>query len=101
VEAVILILKHATFLWLSNESESALNLAEVDYQKANISLKIQEYLKASSPEPSVEEFAGFIMATEIGMLIVALMIITSHQTFSLISVLDSARRKPLVEMVEN
>ena len=86
VEAVILILKHATSLWLSNESESALTLAELDYQKANIDLKIQEYLKASSPKHSVEEFAHFIMATEIGMLIIAFVIIISHQASSIISV---------------
>jgi len=63
--AVILILKHATFLWLSNKPESALTLVELDYQKANIDLKVQEYLKASSPEHIVEEFTHFIMATEI------------------------------------
>jgi hypothetical protein len=81
VEAVILILKHATFLWLSNESESALTLADLDYHKANINQKIQEHLKTSSPEYSVEQLAGFIMATEIGMLIVAFITITSHQPF--------------------
>jgi hypothetical protein len=67
VEAVILILKHTSFLWISNESEAALTLAAVDYQKANIDLKIQEYLKAYSLKHSVEEFAHFIMATEIGI----------------------------------
>jgi hypothetical protein len=76
VEAVILILKHASFLWLSNGSESALTLAEADYQKANIDLKIQEYLQASSPEHSVEEFAfKFIMATDIGMFIVTFVLL--------------------------
>jgi preprotein translocase subunit Sss1 len=87
VKAVILIFKHASFLWLSNESHVALTLAEVDYQKANIDLKIQEYLKASSPEPSVEEFTHFIMATDIGMLIVTFAIKISHQASSFISVL--------------
>ncbi|KAN0129950.1 hypothetical protein V8E53_012276 [Lactarius tabidus] len=67
VEAVILILKHTTSLWISNEElKSTLTLAEVDYQKANINLKIQEYLQAS-PEHSVEESAHFIMATDIAL----------------------------------
>jgi hypothetical protein len=82
VEAVILILKHATFLILSKGSKSALTLAELDYCKANIGLNIQQYLKASS-EHSAEEFAKFIMATEIGMFIVAFMIIIAHQAFSI------------------
>ena len=97
MEAVILILKHATFLWLSNEPESALTLAELDYQKANIDLKIQEYLKVSSPEHSVEEFAHFIMDTEIGMLIIAFMIIISDQTFSIISVLNLLSKHKCIE----
>ena len=98
MEAVILILKHATFLWLSNEEESALTLAGLDYQKANIDLKIQEYLRAFSPEHIVEEFTHFIMATEIGMLIIAFIIIISHQASRVISVFG-ARRRSLVEMV--
>jgi hypothetical protein len=83
VEAVILILKHATFLMLSKGSKSALTLAELDYCKANIGLNIQQYLKASSSEHSAEEFAQFIMATEIGMFIVAFMVIIAHQAFSI------------------
>jgi hypothetical protein len=49
VEVVILILKHATSLRLSNTPEQALTLAELDYQKANIDLKIEEHLKAFTP----------------------------------------------------
>ena len=68
VEVVILILKHATIVRLSNEPEEALILAEQDYQKAKIDLKIQE-LKISTSEYSVEKFADFIMATDIGLFI--------------------------------
>ncbi len=65
VEAVILILKRATFLRLSNlSSKSALTRAELDYREANIDLKIRQYLTGSSQEHSVESFAGFIMATD-------------------------------------
>ena len=66
VEAVILILKHATFLRLSNMSpESALTHAEVDYREANIDSSIRQYLTAPSQEHSDELFAGFIMATDV------------------------------------
>jgi hypothetical protein len=69
LEAVILILKHATFLRLSNlSSESALTHVDRDYQEENINLKIQQHLAASSQEHSVVLFAGFIMATDIGLL---------------------------------
>jgi len=65
--AVILILKHATLLCLSNLSpESALTQAELAYQEANIDLRIQQYLRASSQEHSVQQFVDFIMATYIG-----------------------------------
>jgi len=83
VEAVILILKHATFLRLSNLlPESALTHAELDYRKANIDLKVQQHLKASSQEHSVELFAGFIMATDIGSFILASVKTISHRAFS-------------------
>ncbi|KAH9008373.1 hypothetical protein EDB85DRAFT_1625226 [Lactarius pseudohatsudake] len=63
--AVILILKHATFLRLSDMSaQSALTHAEVDYREANIDCRIQQYLDASSPEHSDELFVDFIMATD-------------------------------------
>ncbi|KAF8271919.1 hypothetical protein EI94DRAFT_1719197 [Lactarius quietus] len=62
--AIILILKHATFLWPSNKLQSALSQAEQNYQRANMDSNIQEYLKAFSSEDTVERFAGFIMATD-------------------------------------
>jgi hypothetical protein len=67
-KAVALILKHATFLRLSNLPESALTFAELDYQKANIDVAIQQHLIAH-PEPTVEDFASFVMATDIGLFI--------------------------------
>ena len=69
VEVVVLILMHATILRLSNTPHKALILAEQDYQEARIDLKIQEHLKAFTPEDSVEKFADFIMATNIGLFI--------------------------------
>jgi hypothetical protein len=66
LEAVVLILKHATFLCPSKTSKSALAQADLDYQMANIDLKVQEHLKAYSPGDTVEQFSGFIMAAEIG-----------------------------------
>ncbi|KAH9024480.1 hypothetical protein EDB83DRAFT_1979310 [Lactarius deliciosus] len=64
--AVILILKHATFLRLSSLSPKlALTHAELDYRAANIDVNIQQYLMASSQAHSVELFAAFIMATDI------------------------------------
>ena len=81
VQALLLIFKHVMFLRRSNTTKSALNIAGMDYQKANIDLKIQDYLKASSPQHFIEEFASFIMATDIGMFIVAFIILISHHTF--------------------
>ena len=80
MHAVLLIIfKHATPLRLSNTRESSLNLVGLDYQKSDIDLKIQDYLKASSQEHTVEDFASFIMATDIGMLIGAFIInVISH-----------------------
>jgi hypothetical protein len=70
LKAVILILKHATFLRLMNMSaESALTHADLDYQEANIDLNIQQHLTVSSQEHSVDLLAGFIMATNIGSFI--------------------------------
>lgn len=80
VKAVILILKHATLLLLSNLSrESALTYADRHYQEANIDLKIQEHLAASSQELSVEQLANFIMATDIGWFILVSVQLISHQ----------------------
>ena len=38
-----------------------------DYEETRIDLKIQEHLKAFTPEDSVEKFADFIMAINIGL----------------------------------
>ena len=78
MEAVILILKHATILWLSNRPEDALALAEQHYQKAKIDLKIQEHLKAFTPEDTAEKFADFIMAINIGLFILSSFTTISH-----------------------
>ena len=79
MQAILLLFKHTMFLRLSNTTKSALNIAGLDYQKSDIDLKIQDYLKASSQEHTVEDFASFIMATDIGMLIGAFIInIISH-----------------------
>ena len=70
-KAVTLILKHATFLRLSNSPQSALTYAELDYQKANVNLTIQQHLITHGPKHSVKQFAGFIMNTDIGLCILA------------------------------
>ena len=83
MEAVILILKHATFLHLSNSSsESALTNADLDYQEANIDLKIQQHLTSSSQEHSVKEFSGFIETVGVGLCILASVKIISPQVFA-------------------
>ena len=100
VTAVILIFKHATFLHLSDLSaESALTHAEMDYWLSKIDLKIQEHLVASSYKGSVEQFAHFIMATDIGLFILAPVKIISHQAFtSIISVFcwKECKERPFV-----
>jgi hypothetical protein len=78
MKAVIIILKHATTLRLSNTHKQALTLAGVDYKKAKVGLKIQEYLKTFTAEDSVEQFADFIMTTNIGLLCIYLMQTISH-----------------------
>ena len=70
MQAILLLFKHTMFLRLSNTTKSALNIAGLDYQKSDIDLKIQDYLQASH---SVEEITAFIMETDIGMFIVALL----------------------------
>jgi len=63
--AVTLILKHATLLRTSNLPDVALTIVELNYQKANINESIQQYLVACSSELSIEQFAEFIMGTDI------------------------------------
>ena len=69
MEAVIFIFKHATTLLLTKGDKEALTKAGIDYQEANIDQKIQEYLMGFTPEDSIEKFADFIMATNIGLFI--------------------------------
>jgi hypothetical protein len=84
--AVIIILKHATFLLLSNlSSKSALTQAETDYQAGNIGSEIQQFLTASPQSPSIEQFASFIKANDIGMYILTPIHTISYQAFSAIS----------------
>ena len=66
VKAVILILKHATFLQLSASLGSVLTQSESDYQQANIDLNIQQHLMACSSNYSIKKIVAFIMATDIG-----------------------------------
>ena len=69
MKAVTLILKHATLLQASILQEAALTNVDLDYQRANIDGSIQQYLTACASDVSVEQFAGFIMGTEIGLFI--------------------------------
>ena len=74
MKAVTLILKHATLLRTSNQPEAALTNVDLDYQKQNIDESIQQYLTASASYPSVEQFASFIMGTNIGLFILLLFV---------------------------
>ena len=47
----------------------ALTKAELNYQKANVDVAIQEHLTACAAEQSVEQFIDFIMSTDIGLFI--------------------------------
>ena len=69
MKAVTLILKHATLLLTSNlTNEEALINVDLNYQKANIDEFIQQFLAACASELSVEQFASFVMGTDIGLL---------------------------------
>jgi hypothetical protein len=85
VEAIMLILKHATFLRFSDTSRhSVLTIAEQNYQQANMDLKIQQHLaepSEDSEEHSVEKLAEFILATDIGLFILTSFKIISYQDF--------------------
>ena len=69
VKAVTLILKHVTLFQTLNQPEEALTNVDLNYQKANIDESIQQYLMACASELSVEQFASFIMGTDIGLFI--------------------------------
>ena len=94
-KAVTLILKHETLLRTSMSSKSALTNAELDYQKANFDVTIQQHLTAcdagQSVLESVEQFVGFIMSTDIGLLPFSSCHINILFFFSIISVLSSCR----------
>ena len=82
-KAVTLILKHATFLRFSHSQGLALlTHAELDYQKANIDEAIQQHLMAHGPEYTVEQFASFIMGTDIGLFIFPSVTSISYCLFS-------------------
>ena len=49
--------------------KSALADVELNYQKANIDVTIQQHLIACAAKQSVEQFVGFIMSTDIGWFI--------------------------------
>lgn len=80
VTAVLIILKHATLLRLSNLSpKAALTQAGQNYQAANIDERIEQYLTASSQVHSIEEFSRFVITTDIGWFILTLSFeITTH-----------------------
>ena len=92
MEAVTLILKHATLLRTSNLPEAAITNVELDYQRANLDGSIQQFLTACASDVSVEQFASFIMGTEIGLFILLSFVISiSYCPFSVISVLSHYR----------
>jgi hypothetical protein len=79
VTAVIVIFKCATILQLSNLTpESALTQAELYFQEANMDLKIEQHLTASSQVESIEKFGGFIMNSDLGLFVLAFIMIVSH-----------------------
>ena len=89
MKAVTLILKHATLLRTSNLPKVALTSVDLDFRKQNIDKSIQQYLTAHPSDPSVEQFAGFIMGTEIGWFILLLFVTSiSYCPVSVISVLS-------------
>ena len=90
MKAVTLILKHATLLRTSMSAKSALTIAELNYQKANVDVTIQQHLTACAAEQSVEQFVDFVMNTDIGLFILFVTSI-SYYSFSVISALSSCR----------
>ena len=83
--AVTLILKHATFLRLSHLPQSAITYAEVDYQKANMDVTIQQHLITHGSEHSIEQFAHFIMNTDIGLCILPFVTSISYDSYHIFS----------------
>ena len=92
MKAVTLILKHATLLRTSNLPKAALTNVDLDYQRANIDGHIQQYLTTCASDLSVEQFASFIMGTEIGLFILLPSVTPkSYHHFSVILVLSHYR----------
>ena len=69
-KVVILILRHATSLRLSLLPGPALIQADLDYQKADVDHKIQQYI-GTCQGPSAELDKAFIMGIEIGLSILS------------------------------
>ena len=90
MKAVTLILKHATLLQTSKLPKAALNNVDLYYQRQNIDESIQKYLREScASNGSVEQFASFIMGTEIGLFILLPFVTSiSHYPFSVVLVLS-------------
>ena len=89
MKAVTLILKHATLLQTSNSPKAALTSVDLDYKKQHIDKSIQQYLIAHASHLSEEQFAGFIMGTEIGWFILLVFVTSiSYCPVSVISVLS-------------
>ena len=100
VKAVTLILKHATLLRTSNLPKAALTNVDLDYQRQNIDEYIQQCLTACASDISYEQFAGFIMSTEIGLFILhPFVTLISYCPFSGISLLSHYSVTLLVEAV--
>ena len=96
MKAVTLILKHATLLRTSNLPRAALAIVDLNYQRQNIDEFIQQFLTAYASDLSVEQFAGFIMGTEIQaeidlFILLPFVTLMSHYLFSSISVLRHYR----------
>ena len=71
MKAVTLILKQATLLRTSKLQQAALIDVDLDYQMANIDETIQQYLMTCGSDLSLEQFATFVMATDIGSFILS------------------------------
>ena len=69
-KAVVLILKRATPLCLYMSAGQALIQADLDYQKADVDHKIQQYI-GTCQGPSAELDKAFIMGIEIGLSILS------------------------------
>ena len=67
--------------------ELALNHADLDYQEANVDLKIQQHLTVSPQEHSIMLYEGFIMSTDIGLFILTFVKRVSHQESTCLDIL--------------